>query len=168
MMSQIAALKMELTHELESTKRHFEQLAGADFAWKPHEKSMSLGQLAAHCVESLAWADNMLHQDVFDFDPSSYTSPKVGNVEELLKLTAETSQIAFDALDSATDACLLEPWSMRIQGNTVMEMPKGAVFRSFILSHLIHHRGQLTVYLRLLDIPLPQTYGPSADSPQMG
>jgi len=110
----------------------------------------------------------MLHHDVFDFDPTSYTPPKASNVEELLELVSETSKAAFDALDSASDATLGEPWSMRINGNTVMEMPKGAVFRSFILSHLVHHRGQLTVYLRLLNIPLPQTYGPSADNPMMG
>ena len=80
LMSQIAALKMELTHELETTKQHFKQLADADFSWKPHEKSMPLGRLASHCVESLAWAENMLHHDVFDFDPASYTPTTATNL----------------------------------------------------------------------------------------
>ena len=158
-------LLMELSHEVHNVKRHFERLPSEKFDYKPDEKSMPLGVLSAHIVESMGWLPDMVGKDVFDFDPTKYIPPHADNVKGLLKLADENLSVAENSLSAVSDETLMENWKMVIGGQVVVEMPKAVVVRSFCISHLIHHRGQLTVYMRLLGVPVPATYGPTADEP---
>lgn len=158
-------LLMELSHEVHNIKSHFERLPSEKFDFKPDPKSMPLGILSAHAVESLGWLPQMVGQDVFNFDPTTYVPPHAEDVQELLALTEENLSTAERELQAISDETLMENWKMMIGDEVVVEMPKAVVVRSFCISHLIHHRGQLTVYMRLLGIPVPPTYGPTADEP---
>ena len=167
-MSLAESLKMELSMEIATTKRHFNNLTENHFDYKPHEKSMTLGVLAAHTVETIGWAKEIIGQDVFVLDMENYSPPVAENKEDLIELTDSCLAVAMDVLNGLSDEELFKPWKMMVGDKTVMDgVPKIAVFRSFILNHMIHHRGQLTVYMRLCDIPVPKTYGPSADDAEM-
>lgn len=162
-MSLIEAFIAELELEVDGAKAYFEKCPNDRFDFRPHEKSMPLGTLAMHVVESLGWFPNMLEQDVFVFDPEQYQAPVAQNSEELVSKADEFLNIAVKSLRSIEEDDLFDIWRMEVGGNVVSELPKVAVIRSFGISHLIHHRGQLAVYLRLLDVPLPPIYGPTAD-----
>ena len=158
-------LLLELSHEVQNVKKHFERLPGEKLDFKPDPKSMPLGVLSAHIIESMLWLPEMVEKDVFDFDPTTYVPPKADDIDGLLKMTDDHLAIAEKTLQGVSDETLMGNWKMVIGDQVVVEMPKAVVIRSFCISHLIHHRGQLTVYMRLLGVPLPATYGPTADEP---
>ena len=167
-MSLTEALILELNQEVETTKRHFSRIETEHFEFKPHEKSMTMGHLANHTVETLVWANEIVNLDVFEFDMENFNPPVATSQAELLAMADQNLKVAVDALQSTSDEKLFKPWKMVAGGNTVMEgLPKAAVLRSFVFSHMIHHRGQLTVYMRLCNILIPKTYGPTADDPSM-
>ena len=167
-MSLADTLISELNHEVETTKRHFSRIDTQHLEYKPHEKSMTMGHLAAHTVETLVWAKEIVDLDVFELDMESYKPAVATSQAELLTMADQNLKIAVDALQSKPDSELYKPWKMIAGGRTMMQdMPKASVFRTFVISHMIHHRGQLTVYMRLCNIPVPKTYGPSADDPEM-
>jgi uncharacterized damage-inducible protein DinB len=167
-MSLIDALVFELTQEVETTKRHFSRIEKHNFEYKPHEKSMTMVQLASHVVESLLWTKEILDLDVFEFDMENYKPTVASSQAGLLEMADQNLKIAVDTLRSKSEQELFKPWKMVAGGRTVMQgVPKVGVFRGFIISHMIHHRGQLTVYMRMCDIALPKTYGPTADDPNM-
>lgn len=160
------ALLMELEHEMAGTRRSLERVPDDKLAWKPHEKSFSMGELATHLAEMPGWASVTLDQDSFDINPPggyTYQPPKLGSRKEILDLFDKNLAISREALQKATDEKLMEPWSLLNGGKVTMTMPRIAIFRSFIMNHNIHHRAQLGVYLRLNDIPVPALYGKSAD-----
>jgi uncharacterized damage-inducible protein DinB len=152
----------EFDHEASLTRKALERVPFDKADWKPHEKSYSLGELATHIAEIPGWMDITLNQDVFEMD-GPYEPAKPATVEELLEIFDRNTARAREVLASATGEQLMENWSMKQNGEVVFSMPKMAVLRGFILSHAIHHRAQLGVYLRLLDVPVPATYGGSAD-----
>ncbi|PCJ61916.1 MAG: damage-inducible protein DinB [Planctomycetota bacterium] len=160
-------LAHELTYELDTTKKHFANLPKDKFDFKPHEKSFSLGHLASHILEPLSWIHSILNDDVFNFNPEEYKPTVYGSSEELLAAADTIKDESLELLKNASDDILSTNWQMAIGGQVVMEMPKIAVFRNFVINHLIHHRGQLTVYMRLNDILVPKTYGPTADDQTM-
>ena len=167
-MSLAESLIFELNQEVETTKRHFSRIEATHFEFKPHEKSMTMGRLAAHSVETLGWANEIVNLDVFEFDMENHKAAVATSQAELLAMTDQNLKVAVDALQSKADEELFKPWKMVAGGQTMMEgVPKAVVLRSFVISHMIHHRGQLTVYMRLCEIPLPKTYGPTADEPEM-
>lgn len=158
-------LLAEFDHEIGTTRRLLERLADDRLAWKPHERSMSMGGLATHISNLSYWGTIILNQPSFDL--ADAPPP----VEPLESLTARADILAaFDqksrqvreSLDR-TDAELVAPWTLRRAGQEVFTMPRVAAFRTFVLYHTVHHRGQLSVYLRLNGIPVPAIYGPSAD-----
>jgi uncharacterized damage-inducible protein DinB len=159
------ALLPEYDHEMGATRRVLERVPVADLAWKPHEKSFSLGQLAAHLANIPHWVDAILDGPVFDLA----TVGEDGRPKEPTEM--ESTLARFDAsvkrsrakLNDQTDAALLSTWTMKQGTQEILTMPKISVLRSFIMNHLIHHRGQLTVYLRLRNVPVPALYGPTAD-----
>jgi uncharacterized damage-inducible protein DinB len=164
------ALIPEYDQEMEATRRVLERVPEDQFDWQPHEKSMTLGRLASHVAEIPGWAAMSIQEDEYDVAPPGgdpYQPPVVGSATELMKMFEETWSTARDLIASTSDEALMSTWTMKSGGETMFAMPKIGVVRSFILNHVIHHRGQLTVYLRLLGVPLPQTYGPSADEPDM-
>ncbi|MBK6505897.1 MAG: DinB family protein [Ignavibacteria bacterium] len=162
-MSMNEPLMMELQHEAESTRKMLERLPKEKLTWKPHEKSMSLGRLAMHLAEIPGWVNATLLADELDFSKMDYKMVEATSSEEAVKLFDEKLASALDVLKNTEDATMMNMWTMRDGETVYFTLPKIAVLRSFVYSHLIHHRGQMSVYLRLLDVPVPGSYGPSAD-----
>ena len=166
-MSIVQTLQPEFDHEMANTRRLLEVVPAADAAWKPHPKSSSLGDLAAHIATLPRWARLVLEQPELDLgSPANASIAKVPftTVPELLEQFDRHVREARAALASVTDAAMGVTWTLKNRGTTIFSMPRAAVVRGFILSHMIHHRGQLSVYLRLRDVPLPSLYGPTADT----
>ena len=153
----------EFQQEAKSTRKILERVPEKSFSWKPHEKSMSLGELTHHLAEIPEWVNVSIEQDVFDFSESGYVPKEQTTTAALLKIFDESVNKASESLKNASDETLMGNWTMKSGEKVYFTMPKLAVLRSFVLSHSIHHRGQLSVYLRMLDVPLPQIYGPTAD-----
>lgn len=152
----------DLEQELRVSRSLLERVPDDQLDWKPHEKSFSLGSLATHIANLPYWITATLRSDFFDLTGISHR-PTAGNREELLRLFDDTAAEMRAALDSADDAALLRTWELRMGDKVLQRMPKLGVIRGMGISHFIHHRGQLSVYLRLLDVPLPPMYGPTAD-----
>lgn len=162
-MTQIDAIAQEFVHEAKTTRRHLERLPGHNLDWRPHEKSFTARALASHIVECVGWASAIFGSDEFDVNPATHESYRAESVTDLIKTFDEKVADGTRVLAGVTDSDLAQPWRLKIGGRVRFEKPRAAVFRDFTLSHLIHHRGQMSVYLRLLDIPVPGSYGPTAD-----
>lgn len=162
-MSAIESFVAEFTQESAATRKLLERVPVEHFGWKPHDKSMTLGQLASHIAENPQLATWILTKDELVLDPSTYKPFEAKDRDDLLKTFDLLVAEAQNAFKNADEGALGNTWRMLWGGEVVLEMPRMAVMRSFIISHLIHHRGQLTVYLRMKDVPLPQIYGPTAD-----
>lgn len=161
-MSATASLIQELDQECKTTRRVLERVPSDKLGWKPHEKSMSLGQLAIHVASVPGFITSWALKDTVEFTPGGPPEPK--STSEVLAAHDAGAVQAKEALSKIGDAGLGAMWAMKTpDGATIMSMPKSALVRSVALNHLYHHRGQLSVYLRLLDVPVPSIYGPSAD-----
>jgi len=154
---------MELQNESATTRRMLERLPGKTLSWKPHEKSMSMGHLAVHIARLLQLLNSILKQDDFDVASSDFRMPDPDSVAGILELFDQALATAVEALKNQPDERLLAQWCLRNGKQVIIEMPRASAIRSMILNHLIHHRGQLSVYLRLQNISLPPVYGPTAD-----
>jgi len=124
---------------------------------------MTLGRLVSHCAKTLKWMDVVVNQDVFEMDPATYTPFQAGSRSELLEAFDSNFESAKEVIRDQSDENLLANWQMKTGDTVTLEMPRIGVIRGFVLNHLVHHRGQLSVYLRLNDVPVPSSYGPSAD-----
>ena len=162
-MSLNQAFIAELTQEAAATRRMLERVPVSRNDWKPHDRSMSLGRLAMHVVEQTGWITMAMATDELDFLQFGYKPIMDATVEELLEKHDESVEQAIAILDLAKDADFDKMWTLRRGDRIIFTLHKKAVLRSFSLNHMIHHRGQLSVYLRLLDVPLPGMYGPTAD-----
>ncbi|MBI3119119.1 MAG: damage-inducible protein DinB [Candidatus Hydrogenedentes bacterium] len=161
-MNMIEPFLIEYTHECAQTRRTIERVPEGVFGWQPHQKSFTIGKLASHLAENPIWARITLEQDVLEL-PGSYVPFVAKTHEELMGAFDQNVRDATAILKNATNELLMSNWTMKMDGRIVLEMPRMAVLKTFVLNHTIHHRGQLTVYLRLLDLPVPALYGPSAD-----
>ncbi len=164
------SLIAEFDHEMGTTRKLLERLPDGKFEWQPHDRSMTLGRLARHIAELPHWVGVTIHQDELDVSPPGgppYQPSSAATREEVLASFDKNVIDGRAALAEANDPEFRKPWRLLNGGVTVFTMPKKAVLRSFVMNHLIHHRGQLSVYLRLNDIPIPSIYGPSADEGQM-
>jgi uncharacterized damage-inducible protein DinB len=150
----------ELEAEANATRKCLERIPVNLFGWKPHEKSMPLGYLALLVAEIPKWIQQMVEKTELDFATYEHFEPK--STAELVNHFDENLQAARDALRNATNEALAEPFHLKNQGQVVFSSPKKESVGSSI-NHLVHHRGQLTVYMRLNEIPVPSIYGPSAD-----
>ena len=156
------ALFGEFDHEMQNTRRTLERVPEDKLTWKPHDKSYSMGALATHLATINHWVEAIFSSDSFDVS----TAPKNSELksrQELLSAFDQNAASARETIAKATDAQLVKSWTLRAGDKEIFKMPRIAVLRGFILNHLIHHRGQMTVYLRLNDVPVPSIYGPSAD-----
>lgn len=157
----------EYKHEMANTRKILALVPMEKYSWKPHEKSMSLGDLASHLADMPTWVHFTINFPELDF-AKNYTPPsKISSSSELLSSMDKNLEDAIKVLENTTDAQMFENWSLRNGNQVFFTLPKIAVLRSFVFSHNIHHRAQLGVYLRMLDIPLPGIYGPSADDKGM-
>ena len=157
----------EFDHETATTRLLLERVPEDKASWRPHVKSMSLGELAAHVASIPAWAPVTLKETEFDTNPiggQPYVSPQFETTAKLLETYDRGIKAARAMLAATTDGEMMVAWTLKSGGRMMFNMPRAAVFRSFIMNHTIHHRGQLSVYLRLCDVALPPIYGPTADS----
>ena len=161
-MRMVDPLLQELEQEAAATKRLLERVPGDKLAWKPHEKSMTLGQLALHIATIPGNVAGIAVEDEMPL-PEFGNAPAAEKAEELVPALDESLASARKILGGMDDAKLLANWKVVKDGQAVMEMPRAGLLRGILLNHWYHHRGQLTVYLRLLEVPLPATYGASAD-----
>ena len=162
----VDGLLPEFDHEMAVTRKVLERVPDGQFEWKPHQKSMSLGQLASHVATLASWGSMTLNAPEFDMR-GDFQAPLLGTRADLLASFDKETAAARAALAGKSDAELMAPWSLKREGKTIFTMPKAAVLRSFVMNHLVHHRGQLSVYLRLNDVAVPSIYGPSADEQGM-
>ncbi len=166
-MSMSQALLPELDQEIGKTRKVLERLPMERFDWKPHEKSFSLGELGNHTARILGWGTQTLVTESFEMEPEGEEGPPEPPVARdrasLLAAFDEGASEFRKAVEGATDEALMAPWSLYQKGQALFTLPRMAVIRSMIMNHLIHHRGQLSVYLRMNDVPVPSIYGPSAD-----
>jgi uncharacterized damage-inducible protein DinB len=153
---------VELQNESATTRRLLERLPGSALSWKPHEKSMSMGHLAVHIAALLRWLNSILNKDDFDLAAPDFKMPEADSVAGILELFDQALATAVENLKKQPDERLLALWRMRMGERLILEMPRTSAIRS-LLNHVIHHRGQLSVYLRLQNVPLPPIYGPTAD-----
>ncbi|MCR4339692.1 MAG: DinB family protein [Gemmatimonadaceae bacterium] len=156
----------EFDQEMATTRRVLERVPADKLDWKPHQKSMTLGQLASHVAQLPSWVSNIFAVDEFDFRPPdgpAFAMADCKSGEELLALFDRSVLTARKAIAAATEAGLDTPWTLKAGLHTIFSAPRWSVFRGFGMNHMIHHRAQLSVYLRLLDVPVPVIYGPTAD-----
>lgn len=163
----VTAILAELRHEAGNTRRLLERVPDSDLDWKPHPKSMTLRELSSHIVDSLRWTGPTITQEELEIDPQTFVPWRAKSRDDLVATLDRNLEEAIAVLEEADDEALLVPWTMKVAGRTIFTLPRIAVLRSFVLNHHIHHRGQLEVYLRLRDVPLPQIYGPTADEPSV-
>lgn len=163
-MSYITPLIGELQRESANTRKILSRVPAEQFNYKPHEKSMTLLELASHVAElpGMFISDVIAGQEL-DFAKKPYNFQPIGNAEELMAFFESNLSRALEALQSTSVENLEQVWTMRNGEHVIVSLPRKAVIRTIALNHLIHHRGQLSVYLRLLGIAVPGMYGPSAD-----
>ena len=161
-MSMIQTFLKELEGEAATTRKILSIVPDDKYQWKPHEKSMTIQQLATHIAELPTWVPMTLNTSELDFATSPYTQKKIDNTKNLLELFENSLVECRAALLNAREEQLSEPWTLRNGEQIYSTDPKQDVIR-MAFSQIIHHRAQLGVYLRLLNIPIPGSYGPSAD-----
>jgi uncharacterized damage-inducible protein DinB len=156
----------EFDHEFANTRKVLERCPEEKYGWTPHPKSFTMGALATHIANMPQWASMTVSQDSFDYAPPGappYKEEPVKTRQELLEKFDNSIAQCRAAIVGASDEQLLTQWSLLAGGKPVFTMPRVAVLRGMILNHIIHHRAQLGLYLRLVDVPVPGLYGPSAD-----
>lgn len=161
-MAVIEMFSKELEQEAQTTRNMLARMPNDKYNWQPHEKSMSMIRLATHVAELPGWINMALTTDELDFAKNPYQPQKIANTKELLEYFEKTFNEGKAELAQATEEQLTQPWILREGDQIYNTYTKGEVIR-MALSQIIHHRAQLGVYLRLLDIPIPGSYGPSAD-----
>ncbi|MBK6835303.1 MAG: DinB family protein [Bacteroidetes bacterium] len=162
-MTKAEILLAEVKQEAKATRALLERVPFEKANYKPHEKSMTLKRLATHVAEINGWWKECLTMDVLDFSKSDSKPKEINSTADILALHDDLLAKAEVILNNAADEKFNEDWTMRNGEVVYFTMPKAEVVRTWCMNHLYHHRGQLTVYLRLLDVPLPSTYGPTAD-----
>src|SRR5437016_6255128 len=159
----------EFENEMASTRKMLERVPNDKLSWKPHDKNFTMQALASHVANIPAWTVPTLQEDNLDIAPvgqAPYQTPKAESQSQLLEFFDGNVAQAKAAFPGITDEHMMKPWSLLAGGHTIMTMPRWLVQRSFMMNHLIHHRAQLGLYLRLCGVAVPGMYGPSADEPK--
>lgn len=169
-MRMIDPMLMEFDRECSTTRKVLSRVPGDKLSWKPHAKSMSIGQLAQHLATLPHWIGGSLLPGEFDMAKGGgdFAPKEAASAEAVLKTFDESVAAAKNAMAGLDDTRAMGPWKLRRGEKVIMEMPRLALVRTILLNHSIHHRGQLSVYLRLLDVAVPAIYGPSADENPFG
>ena len=158
------AFTAELQHEAGSTRKMLARVPFDNTDWKPHERSSSMIALSRHVARIPTWVTYVMEHDNIDFSKNPFGAyPEMNSVEDLIAFYDKNVTDAQNSIDAASEEDFMKPFEARMGEKVIFSMPKAAVIRNMSLNHLVHHRGQLSVYLRLLDIPIPGMYGQSAD-----
>src|SRR5688572_15528604 len=165
-MSQIQQLLKEMDREAQTTRKMLARIPNDKYDWKPHQKSMTIRSLATHIAELPAWVKMVLTTSELDFATTPYNPEPINNTEELMEYFEKSLLEGKEQLSKAKDADLLPNWTLRSGEEIYSVEPKGDAIR-MSYCQIVHHRAQLGVYLRLLNIPIPGSYGPSADEMEL-
>lgn len=158
----------ELAREAATTKRVLQRVPSDKLGWKPNPKSMSIGQLAMHVAMIPGSITKLAESDNFEINPANFNPPMPKNVEEIIAALEAGLETAQEYLGGLSEEDAAGSWRATVQGREIMAMPRAVMLRTLMLNHWYHHRGQLSVYLRLLEVPVPSIYGPSADENPFG
>jgi uncharacterized damage-inducible protein DinB len=161
-MSSIEHIISEIKEEAVATRKMLERIPDSKITWKPHEKSMTIGRLGMHIAELHSWAVRCIQSEEYNFDPAGFKPRMPESHAEIVTEFENNLAKVLDVLPAATEDMLAKQWRFRVGDFVVFDKPRRDVIRGGI-NHIIHHRGQLSVYLRLLGVPLPNIYGPTAD-----
>jgi uncharacterized damage-inducible protein DinB len=161
------ALLPEFDQEMVNTRKTLERIPEDKLGWKPHDKSMTLGRLAGHIVELVGWANTTITTESLNVTMDKYQPIVATSQQHVLELFDKSVKESRAAIAGASDEHLMQPWTLAFNGQTVFTMPRAAVLRMSCFNHIIHHRAQLGVYLRLNNVAVPALYGPSADEGTM-
>lgn len=156
----------EFDHEAAGTRKVLARVPDGRFDWKPHQKSYSVGDLATHLSNLPRWTVMVAAENTFDVAPVGEEPPRqepVLSAEEAVRMFDRNIAAAREAIEGLSDEQMMETWTLLAGGEEIFSMPRAAVIRSTIMNHMIHHRAQLGVYLRMNDVPVPNLYGPTAD-----
>jgi uncharacterized damage-inducible protein DinB len=156
------SLVPEFDQEMKSTRKVLERVQAEKFGWKPHDKSFAFGSLATHIANLVSWGTTIMGSDELDIG-GPFTPPQVESTQDILDIFDKNVADTRAALAKGSDEDFMKPWTLRKGDHKIFTLPKAVVVRTMVFNHIIHHRGQLSVYLRLNDIPVPSIYGPSAD-----
>ncbi len=159
----LTALVPEFSTEMRSTRRLMACILPDRLDWRPHPKSFTAGGLAGHLVDCVRWVEAIVAHDTFDIDPATYQTCQASSLPALLAAFDEEVSRAEGLLAEAAPSVAAATWRLSVRGTPRVERPRGEALRDFTLHHVIHHRGQLSVYLRLMDVPVPGVYGSTAD-----
>jgi len=162
------ALLPEFDQEMANTRKTLERIPEDKLTWKPHEKSMPLGRLAGHIAELAGWANTTITTDSLNILPDQYRPIVAQSRQHVLEIFDKNVREARAAIAGASDEHLMKPWTLEFNGQKMFTLPRAGVLRTSCLNHVIHHRAQLGVYLRMNNVPVPAIYGPSADEGAMG
>lgn len=160
------AILMEMDMEEKTTQRVLERVPENKLTWKPHPKAYSLGQLAMHIAVAPGRVATAALEDTREFTPPPPVDPKTR--QEIMEAFAASCATAKQVVKSFDDAKMMSMWTLKRNGKVVMSVPRVAFLRAIMMNHIYHHRGQLSVYIKLLDLPVPSIYGPSADENPFG
>jgi uncharacterized damage-inducible protein DinB len=162
-MQRIESLRSEFEHEAQTTRTHLARVPEDRFDWRPHPRSRTAGELASHLVDVVRFAAPIFGASELDIDLTTYLPCQAATSAELLAAFDAEAARAIQAMTTTTDPDASEPWRLLFNGRQRFERPREVAYRDMTLSHMVHHRGQLSVYLRLMDVAVPASYGPSAD-----
>jgi uncharacterized damage-inducible protein DinB len=162
-MNQLDAMLQEFNVEAATTKRVLDRVPAEKLGWRPHERSMCLGQLALHIATVPGGIASITRPDVFDLAQNNFTSPMPSSMDEVHAALEHSMRVVEETLKGATEETAGAQWHLMKGEKEIASMPRAAVWRSLMLNHWYHHRGQMAVYLRMLEVPVPSIYGPSAD-----
>ncbi len=168
MIQMLEPMMSEFREETVTTRRVLERVPGDKLSWRPHRKSMALGQLAIHIANVPASVARIAQLDEFDVATANFEPPMPSSREEILSTFEQSVRTAEDFLNGLTEKTAKGDWRLVAKGKQIFTKPRISIVRSIMLNHWYHHRGQLSVYLRLLDVPVPVIYGRSADESPFG
>jgi uncharacterized damage-inducible protein DinB len=168
MITMLVPMNGEIEQEAATTRRVLERVPTNKLTWKPHPRSMTLGQLAMHVATIPGGISKIAQVDDFEVNPANFNPAVPESSEEILAALDASVRTAQEYLCGVTESSAMGTWRAKVNGKEVMALPRVAMLRSIMLNHWYHHRGQLSVYLRLLEIPVPTIYGPSADENPFG
>ena len=161
------SLTAELQYEGQTTRKCLERIPEDKYDWKPHEKSMTMIRLATHVAEMTDWVKETIEKPELDFAKMDYKPFEPKNNAELVEFLDKQIAEAIECLKDVPDEQFMENWKLRNGDQIYFDMPRFQVLRGMVFNHIVHHRGQLSVYLRMNDVPVPALYGPSADEGTM-